>query len=68
MPAENGHADGAGQDKRSKMDIIESVLEVLESQQHDLDIAGFSMVSIYLNDAIERLRSERDGLVGEPKL
>ena len=68
MPAESEHAEGSGQRKRSKMDVIASALEILESQQRELDSAGFSMVSIHLNDAIERLRIERVGLVDEPKL
>ena len=68
MPAESEHAEGSGPDKRSKMDVLDAALEILEEQQKKLDSAGFSMTSIYLNDAIERLRSERVGLIDESKL
>ena len=59
MPAESEHPESAGPDKQSKMDVIDATLEVLEEQQKKLDNAGFSMASIHLNDAIERLRRER---------
>ena len=67
MPAESEHAEGSGKRKRSKMDVLNAVLEILEEQQKKLDSAGFSMASIHLNDAIERLRSERVCLINELK-
>ena len=43
----------------SKMEVIDSALDIFEVQLKNLDSAGLSMVSIHLNSAIERLRSER---------
>ena len=67
MPAESEQPEGSGPDKRSKTDVLDAALEILEEQQKKLDSAGFSMASIHLNDAIERLRSERVCLMNELK-
>ena len=68
MPAESEHPERSGPDNRSKMDVIDAVLEVLDEQQKKLDSAGFSMASIHLNDAIERLRRDRICLIDTLKL
>lgn len=43
----------------SKLDVIDTALDALKLQLAALDKAGFSIASIHLNDAIERLRTER---------
>lgn len=63
MPAESEHLGASGPDNQSKMDVIEAALKILEAQQQKLDSAGFSMASIHLNDAIERLRSDQATLI-----
>ena len=68
MPAESVHVEESGPDKWFKLDVLDTALEILEEQQKKLDSASFSMASIYLNDAIERLRSERVGLIEESEL
>ena len=67
MPADSVHVEESGPDKWFKLDVLDAALEILEEQQKKLDSAGFSMASIHLNDAIERLRSERVCLMNELK-
>lgn len=62
MPTENEHLGVAGPGNRSKMDVIDAALETLGTHLQELDNAGFSMASIHLNAAIERLRIEKIAL------
>lgn len=68
MSFENEHPDIAGPIKRSKMEVIDSAIESLQLQLHELDNAGFSMASIHLNAAIERLRSDKVALAKQLKI
>ena len=59
MSSEGEVTSGVAPGNQSNLDLIESVLDVLELQLTILDKAGFSMASICLNDAIEKLRLNR---------
>lgn len=65
MPPDNEQQHTSGQKISSKMDVIDTALGIFEVQLKILDSAGLSMASIHLNDAIERLRSERVCLTGK---
>lgn len=67
MPSNNEQQPMSGQKIASKMEAIDSALDIFEIQLKNLDSAGLSMVSIHLNDAIERLRSERVCLTNKLK-
>lgn len=59
MTTDNEHHKAGELEIQSKMDVVESTLVVLEEQLKKLDSAGLSIASIHINDAIERLRSDR---------
>jgi hypothetical protein len=67
MPTESARPYGALRDT-SKMDVIETALEVLVLQMKILDIAELTMVSAHLNEAIERLHSEKIALATKLKI
>lgn len=67
MPTESAQPNGALRDA-SKMDVIETALEVLVLQMKILDLAELSMVSAHLNEAIERLRCEKVALAKKLKI
>jgi hypothetical protein len=67
MPTESARSYGALKDS-SKMDVIETALEVLVLQMKILDLAELSMVNAHLNEAIERLRAEKVALAKNMKI
>ena len=67
MPSDNEQQRRSGQKIASKMEVIDSALVIFEAQLQILDSADLSMASIHLNDAIERLRSERVCLASKLK-
>lgn len=67
MPSDNEQQHESGRKIASKMEVIDSALDIFEVHLKKLDIAGLSMASIHLNDAIERLRSERVCLANKLK-
>ena len=68
MPTENARPDGGASRNSSKMDVIETTLEVLVLQMKILDVADLPMVSAHLNEAIERLRCEKVALAKKLKI
>lgn len=46
-----------------RMEAVDRLLNGLTSMQSDLDVAGFSLAAVFVNDAIENLRAEKARLV-----
>ena len=68
MSFENEDPTTSVQTITSKMEVIESALEAFATHLRQLDNAGFSMASIHLNAAIERLNSEKVALAKQLKI
>ncbi len=68
MSSENEHPTATVGTITSKMEVIDSALEAFATQLQLLDSAGFSMASIHLNAAIERLNSEKVALAKQLKI
>lgn len=61
MPIDSDQPN-TGLQNASKMDVIVTAREVLVLQMKILDVAGLSMVSAHVNEAIERLQAEEVAL------
>lgn len=68
MSTKNEDLTAFGQTIASKMEVIEAALQVFPIHLQRLDSAGFSMASIHLNSAIERLRCEKVALSKQLKI
>ena len=68
MSFEDEHPTPARQINASKMDVIDSALKAFAFHLQQLDNTGFSIASVHLNAAIERLNTENIALTKEFKI